>query len=781
MIKICKVLHRYTKIFNPSVIYKLLKHTLLTIIFCLCFLYCEAQKYRDAYANGNYKKSLTLAQKTLDKDKSALDAYLFKAMSNLYLGLDSITHEDYPTGVESSLTTITFLINKDKKKEFIPLHQTEIDIITKEVFLLAEEYYNSERTVKSEKLLDKLLEIDAKPEYFYLKGKILSEKGETDQAAINFNQAAAKIYLDYKAGKINEPYLSDAFVQLAYSIYDDRDYPNAYTIFNRAQILYQDVKVEEAYYVLLDSQLITMQWSEDRNIFENYIHNLDTISGLLKSPEKFHQLKWKGIITYYNALRYDDDNIAADSLLEVTTCAERHFETYDFLVENILNNTRIDLTVTGNPIKSDLNACNTYKKIYNCMHSGAKEEDGLYQLVDSLIAINQFTNGIKILYNIRRLNNNKTKISSYENKIYTILKNSDSTFLSAINLYDFTVYFPENKSFSLLQQNEAVIKINAFIEKNQFTEAGILLRQQIKIIPNNATIQALYRKWIIRDYTKSYLSSYEWTDKSEWNGSDETCTPGKVSPKDQEKFLICLNYVRRLAGIPDACILREEWNTKCQAAALMMTANYDLSHNPPKDWSCYTEAGYEGASNSNLSLGYDGIPALMGQVDDDGGNNSSVGHRRWILNPYRKVFGHGSTGSAMALWALGGKDSNYPDEITDKFDAQYVVWPPEYYCPKSFNCSRWSFSLSNAYFDSVSVEVYNGKKKIACEVLETASGYGQNTLVFVPQFDSYYMSAETTITVKIKNVKIYEYDAVKDEYVYKFFDYTYYTTFIETN
>ena len=53
-----------------------MKHIPLTAAFLLCFLLCDAQKFVDAYNSGNYKKSLSLAQKTIDKDSKNLDAYL---------------------------------------------------------------------------------------------------------------------------------------------------------------------------------------------------------------------------------------------------------------------------------------------------------------------------------------------------------------------------------------------------------------------------------------------------------------------------------------------------------------------------------------------------------------------------------------------------------------------------------------------------------------------------------------------------------------------------------
>lgn len=755
-----------------------MKHIPLTAAFLLCFLLCDAQKFVDAYNSGNYKKSLSLAQKTIDKDSKNLDAYLIKALSNMHLALDPETQEDFPLGVESSLTTLDFIILKDKKEVFIPAHQAQVDTILDNVFQLAQTYYDNEKPVKSEKLLDKILNIDPQPEYYFLKGKICMDREETALAADYYNRAAAKIYLDAKYGRIPEPYLSEAFVELAYSIYEDRDYANAYTIFNRACFLFKNSDVENQYLEFLESQSASMFGYTEARIFDVFLSNIDTINDILIDPKPFEKLKWDVVFNYYNSLRTTNENLKADSLLSLYACRDKKYNALDTLVSGILSRTKMNNVLSVNNVSCDLNGSNTYKKIYSCLQNGRPGEEGMYLLVDSLISQNKFSEGIKILYNIKRLTSDKSKITTYETKIYSLLKKSDSAYLANINMYELTVLFPENKNFRLLQQNEAVNQILSYIDKNKFSEAGVLLRQQIKMLPNDATINALYKKWVLYDYQTNFKSYDSWTDRIVWNGSTETCDPGKLTAADQEKFLRALNYVRRVAGVPDKCILREEWNAKCQAAALMMSANGDLDHHPPKEWKCFTADGYMGANNSNLSLGYDGIDALMGQVDDDGGNNEAVGHRRWILNPYRKVFGHGSTGSAMALWALGGKDSNYDDKITDPYDTQYVVWPPEYYSPLNFYIYRWSFSLSNAYFDSCTVEIFENNKKIGVTILEDHQGYGQNTIVFVPERTESYVDADTKFTVKIKNVRTYSYDIVKDEYVNVYSDYTYWTTYI---
>jgi hypothetical protein len=162
----------------------------------------------------------------------------------------------------------------------------------------------------------------------------------------------------------------------------------------------------------------------------------------------------------------------------------------------------------------------------------------------------------------------------------------------------------------------------------------------------------------------------------------------------------------------------------------------------------------------------------MGQLDD--GGVPSVGHRRWILYPYRKVYGHGSTPGAMALWALGGRDMNYPEELTDRFDSQFVAWPPAGFVPSPLACAYWSFSFNNSDFSTATVEMTENGRNIECELLEQEFGYGQNTLVWYVNDLRYGYTAETKYQVNLKHVRILDYDADTESYR----DFSYTVTFI---
>lgn len=73
-----------------------------------------------------------------------------------------------------------------------------------------------------------------------------------------------------------------------------------------------------------------------------------------------------------------------------------------------------------------------------------------------------------------------------------------------------------------------------------------------------------------------------------------------------------------------------------QAAALIMAANSTPSHTRPNTLLCGTQAGYDGASTSNLALGTGLTDAIPLYMSDPGAGNQVVGHRRWVLHSRKR-------------------------------------------------------------------------------------------------------------------------------------------------
>ncbi|MFN3939942.1 MAG: CAP domain-containing protein, partial [Chitinophagales bacterium] len=316
------------------------------------------------------------------------------------------------------------------------------------------------------------------------------------------------------------------------------------------------------------------------------------------------------------------------------------------------------------------------------------------------------------------------------------------------------LFFADDKPVQTFSYSGTHKHIAELIAKNKFSEAGFLLKTMLAQNPTDTATLQLQKQWVIADYKYNNIHFDLSDDELGWTGNTNSCEPGSVSKLADSVFLNTLNYFRRLAGVPDSCILSDSLNRYCQAAAFVMHKNGALSHTLNSKWNCYSVMAGIGAANSNLSLGYHSNAALKGQMDDSGSGNESVGHRRWILNPYRKVFGHGSTTNAMALWALGGPHMNYGSAINDAYEMQYILWPPAGYVPAGLFCSRWSVSLSDADFSNADVRVTSGKRKIPVTVYNPVNGYGLPTLVFSLDTEMYPILDETVYQVYVSGIAV---------------------------
>jgi uncharacterized protein YkwD len=231
-------------------------------------------------------------------------------------------------------------------------------------------------------------------------------------------------------------------------------------------------------------------------------------------------------------------------------------------------------------------------------------------------------------------------------------------------------------------------------------------------------------------------------------GSLIGCLPGTSSASANAATLSALNYVRSLAGLAPVR-LSSTLNAGAQRAALMMSANGALSHNPSSSWKCYTRAGDVAAGKSNLALSYPSIKA--GQIvdlymDEPGSNNKAVGHRRWLLNPFSTVVGTGSTNTANALTVIGPTSRYRPNP-------RYVGWPTAGYFPNAIEPNgRWSLSTGNRKmnFGKARVRVFRGTTRIPVRKYAVHNGYAQPTVVW--QMPSGF-NKSAAYRVVVKNIR----------------------------
>ncbi|MFD3164508.1 CAP domain-containing protein [Herpetosiphon sp. NSE202] len=276
------------------------------------------------------------------------------------------------------------------------------------------------------------------------------------------------------------------------------------------------------------------------------------------------------------------------------------------------------------------------------------------------------------------------------------------------------------------------------------------------VVTSNPELDIHNRQSVVNFYTNFYLPSNNVTDG--WTGNQATCDAGTTSQAYRDAILLRVNYFRKMAGLA-AVTLNASYNSQAQQAALMMSRNNSLNHNPPTSWACYTTTGKNAAGKSNLYLGQLGPGAITGYMLDPGAGNSSAGHRRWILYPQTKSIG---TGDVPSRSGYAGSNALYV--ITSDFGTarpatrtEYVPWPPEGFVPYQVVFGRWSFALHNGNFTNATISMRQGSTTIPVTKETVANGYGENTIVWIPQGYNHSSSwgnpgADTTYTITIGNV-----------------------------
>jgi len=268
------------------------------------------------------------------------------------------------------------------------------------------------------------------------------------------------------------------------------------------------------------------------------------------------------------------------------------------------------------------------------------------------------------------------------------------------------------------------------------------------------SVNPMDRTAVVRFYQTTYRASEGVA--AGWTGNRSNCDAGTTSQAYADATVLRVNYFRALVGLPGDIVLSNAWNLKAQEAALMMSAQGQLSHDPDSSWACYTTNGAQAAGNSNLALGADAARAIDLYMDDPGTGNFAAGHRRWILYPPTKIMGAGNIpgaggSAANDLWVIGGAGSR-------PAQPEWVAWPPKgYVCYQNLPRSsrRWSFSYRSAIFTNAAVFMQQAGTNVPVTLEEQKTRYGDNTIVWVPQgVPTSAPANDLTYTVTVSNVVV---------------------------
>jgi uncharacterized protein YkwD len=235
-----------------------------------------------------------------------------------------------------------------------------------------------------------------------------------------------------------------------------------------------------------------------------------------------------------------------------------------------------------------------------------------------------------------------------------------------------------------------------------------------------------------------------------WSGDVNSCNKGAVSQDGRDNALRVVNLYRWIADLPP--VAEDAAKTgQAQACALMMHANGQLSHSPPANWKCYSAEGAGAAGKSNISGGPGVFSVDLYMIDV--GNETTMGHRRWILSNSLGPIGLGSTTEYSCLLVIGGNGNG---------GKQWLAWPPPGLVPlqamhvetvgwSDVDLAGWTVQSDTIDLNAATVSVKQGGVDMPVTVNALGGGYGSTSAVrFVPK--GWKVAAGQTYDVALGNV-----------------------------
>lgn len=233
--------------------------------------------------------------------------------------------------------------------------------------------------------------------------------------------------------------------------------------------------------------------------------------------------------------------------------------------------------------------------------------------------------------------------------------------------------------------------------------------------------------------------------EADWSGDVASCEPGDMDADGRARALKLLNLYRFVADLPEV-ETEPDWDADAQECALMMDANGQLSHTPDDSWACYTAAGASAAGSANIASG-PGVMA-MDMYMQDYGNETTMGHRRWILSNGLGPVGIGSTASYSCLRVIGGSGDA---------GAEWMAWPPPGDFPAGaitaaagdLNATGFTVQSDRLSLDEAVATVTDGGEDLPVAVDALESGYGSSSAIRITP-DGWSLQTDHTYEVAIR-------------------------------
>ncbi len=217
-------------------------------------------------------------------------------------------------------------------------------------------------------------------------------------------------------------------------------------------------------------------------------------------------------------------------------------------------------------------------------------------------------------------------------------------------------------------------------------------------------------------------------------GAGGDCDPGTLKQTGITDTLTRINMFRWLSGLGPVSDDPSLDQTDQLCANLESWWDFGLPqspHQPQPGVKCYTSQGASGAGMSNIAWG-NGPADSIDQFIQDNGNATTMGHRRWIVNPPLGPVGigywegGGTYGSAECL-AVFGMSGGGPSPA-------FVAVPNQGFVPLQIASWTWTFHGADMGIPNATVSVLrvDDNTPLTVQTHSLQQGYGQNAISWDP-------------------------------------------------
>lgn len=724
-------------------------------------IFGQVYKMQEAVEMENFKRLEKVCLDALeDKELKKLpETYFYLAQAYSELAKDPVYLSKNEDAVKLAVKFILKGLKREGGKEMLQNYFPNVlsDVVKGQISE-ADYQYNINKMAKAVKLFGLAYELDSSQRYpYYMMGKSAIASLDTPTGEAIYEQLIAWYAADIDSNSKDAVQVIDPYIYFADKFWQAKNYDSAKHIIAEGRKLFElDARLNFYHKNVVLDQLKTMPPS---GLMLDYVQEVlfydPADADLLRKENSLFIYLIKNHLTHSRMAEADtlintfvrekvakSESKQIDKIKETDVFVERkpenvrwklaeYFQTYGHIAsaEYVLNQ-YINITASDS---SENSVAARWSVIAHYVFDSKKLPFASFVLQQALSKYPSNT----------ELKTRRSKVIAEKEVVRTSVDEQGA--LYSLMQDEYAQNKTEDNLEKILQINDKYIGL--LVSENRFSTARDVMADQKQFAPNadhSERERLIAREDFFQNYFNTRTQGKDLNGNEieayAWNGRASGCDAGTVDFEIQSKVANRVNYFRRNAGVPEV-LFDEATNEYCQKAALMMTANTSLSHDPPKTWRCWSSEGAYAAKHSLLIKDANTSLAVTYIMDD---KNPAAGNRRWLLYPNGRVYGHGSTNDMAVIWALD--DSGSAD--TTVYIDEPILWPPKGHVPQLMLFSNWTFSLYRDLTDA-DVEVKQDGKSIPVKVEPFVKGYGAPTLVFKPDYDKSALPDKSDFVVQI--------------------------------